>query len=148
MCVCPSVCPSVRLSPQQGEITFDPMVRSQPNFQGQLKALQVIFGQVTWTPRPSGSGPNPEKGLFRQIYLLPGFQGRGVVSHLFGTGRTRRKKCWERNFDFRPAARENGARRRGWLGGHQNFEISTFFIKRTPTKIRRRSLFVLLNFLI
>jgi hypothetical protein len=129
---CVSVRLSVRLSPQQGEITFDPMVRSQPNFQGQLKALQVIFGQVTWTPRPSGSGPNPEKGLFRQIYLLPGFQGRGVVSHLFGTGRTRRKKCWERNFDFRPAARENEAGRRGWPGGPPKFWNLNIFHKRNP----------------
>jgi hypothetical protein len=129
---CVSVCPSVRLSPQQGEITFDPMVRSQPNFQGQLKALQVIFGQVTWTPRPSGSGPNPEKGLFRQIYLLPGFRGRGVVSYLFGNGRTRRKKCWERNFDFLPRALENGAGRRGWLGGRPKFWNFNNFYKRDP----------------
>ena len=130
--VCLSVCLSVRLSPQQGEITFDPMVRSQPNFQGQLKALQVIFGQVTWTPRLLGSGPNPEKGLFRQIYLLPGFWGSGVVSYLYGTGRTRRKKCWERNFEFWPTAWENEAGRRGWPWGWPKFWNFNIFYKRDP----------------
>ena len=124
------------------------MVRLCSNFQGHPNSLQVIFGQAVWTPGPSGSGPDPEKWVFCQIYLLPGFWGRGVVLHLFGIGTTRQKKCWERNFDFWPTARENGAGRRGWPGGDQNFGISTFLIKGTPHKIRRWSLLVLCNFLI
>ena len=70
-----SVCPS----PLQSEITFDPVVASQPNFKGELNSLQVIFGQVIWTLRPTGSALNPEKRVLHQIYLFPGFWGRGGV---------------------------------------------------------------------
>ena len=132
MCVCPSLCLSVHLWPLQSEITFDPIVRLWSNFQGQLNSLQVIFGQVVWIPQPSGSGPGPEKGLFLQIFLLPGFWGRGVVSYLFGNGRTRQTKCWERNFDFWPTAQENGAERQGWPGGRQKFWNFNIFYKRDP----------------
>ena len=124
------------------------MVRLCSNFQGHPNSLQVIFGQAVWTPGPSGSGPDPEKWVFCQIYLLPGFWGRGVVLHLFGIGTTRQTKCWERNFDFWPMAGENGAGRRGWPGADKNFGISTFFIKGTPAKIGRQSFSVLCNFLI
>ena len=58
------VCP-VHLWPLQSEITFDPMVGSPPNFQGQPNFLQAIFGLVVGTSRPSGSGLGPEKGLFQ-----------------------------------------------------------------------------------
>ena len=111
--VCLCVCLSVCASPLQSQITFYMLVGWQPNFQGLLISSQVILGQVTWTPRPSGSGPDPEKAGFCQIYLLPGFWGRGFVSHLFGIGTTRPTKCWEQNFDCLPTARENGAGRWG-----------------------------------
>ena len=82
---------------------------------------------MTRTPGPTGSGPDPEKWDFCQIYLLPGFWGRGVILHLFGIGTTRQTKHRERNFDFWPMARENGPE--GWAGrGGQpkfwNFNIS------------------------
>ena len=49
----------------------------QPNFQGPLNSLQVIFWHVIWTLGPPGSGPDPEKGGFCQIFLLWGFWGYG-----------------------------------------------------------------------
>ena len=63
-----------------GILSFGPALGFQPNFQGRLNSSQVIFGRVTWTPGPSGAGPDPKKAGFRQIYLLRGFWGRGVVS--------------------------------------------------------------------
>ena len=62
------------------------MVRLWSNFQGPLNSLQVIFGRVIWTLRPSGSGPDPENGLFRQIYLLPGFWASGSCHTFSETG--------------------------------------------------------------
>jgi hypothetical protein len=126
------VCPCVWVSLRKGSITFHSLHGSPRNFQGSLNSSQVIFGQVIWTPRPSGSGPNPEKGGFCQIYLLPGFWGSGVVSYLFGTGRTRRKKCWERNFEFWPTAWENEAGRRGWPWGWPKFWNFNIFYKSDP----------------
>ena len=67
-----SECVSVYLSPLQSEITFDP----SQNFQGQPSSLQVFFGLVVWTPEP-------KKGLFCQIYLLP---GRSVCHTFSKTG--------------------------------------------------------------
>ena len=49
----------------------------QPNFQGPLNSLQVIFWHVIWTPGPPGSGPDPGKGGFCQIFLLPEVLGQG-----------------------------------------------------------------------
>jgi hypothetical protein len=121
MCVCPCVRVSVCLSPRKSAITFDPADGSSRNFQGRLYSSQVIFGRVTRTPDPSGSGPDPAKRVLREIYLLRGFWDGGVVSHLFGIGRTRPTKCWERNFDFRPWAENNAAGRRGRPGGRPKF---------------------------
>jgi len=139
------VCLSVCLWPLQCEITFDPIVRLCSNFQHQLNSLQVIFKRVTWTPGPTGSGPDPEKAGFHQIYLLRGFWGRGVVSHLFGIGTTRQIKCWERNFDFWPTARENRAGRRGWPGGQQKFWNFNIFYKRDPCLNRAPIIFCFLQ---
>ena len=69
----PSVRPSVRLSPRKRTITFEQGNISMPNFQGHTNSLQVIFWWVNQTPGPTGSGLDPEKGGFCQIYLLPGF---------------------------------------------------------------------------
>ena len=130
--VCLCVCVSVRLSLRKSAVTFEPLDGSARNFQGPLNSSQLIFGRVTRTPGPAGSGPDPEKAGFRQIYLLRGFWGRGVVSHLFGIGTTRQTKRWERNFDFWPTAGENGAGRRGWPGGRQKFWNFNIFYKRDP----------------
>ena len=77
LCVCVSVClsiyESVRLSPRKSAVTFEPGNRSAQNFQGRPHSSQVIFGRVNQTPRPTKSGPDPEKWGFHQIYLLPGF---------------------------------------------------------------------------
>ena len=114
---CQSVRLSICLSPRKSALTFEGGNGSARNFQGPPNSLQVIFGGVTRTPGPSGSGPDPEKWGLRQIYLLRGFEAGGVVSYLFGIGRTTPTKCWERNFDFRPSAKNNGASGRGLPGG-------------------------------
>ena len=125
------VCPSVRLcvyvSLRKSAVTFKPLYGLAQNFQGPLNSLQVIFGRVTRTPGPAGSGPDPEKAGFRQIYLLRGFWGRGVVSHLFGIGTTRQTKCWERNFEFWPTAG-----RRDWPGCRPKFWNFNISYKRDP----------------
>ena len=117
MSVCVSVCLCVCASPRKSALTFEGGDGSARNFQGPPNSSQVIFGRVTRTPGPSGSGPDPEKWGLRQIYLLRGFVAGEVVSYLFGIGRTRLAKCWERNFDFRPSAEINGAGGRGRPGG-------------------------------
>ena len=70
-------CLCVWVSPQNSAIFFDPLDGPTQNVKGPLTSLQVIFGRVTGTLRPSGSGPYPEKEGFCQIYLLWGFWGRG-----------------------------------------------------------------------
>ena len=140
---------SVCLSLRKSDITFDLLDGCEQNFQGPLNSSQVIFGLVTQSPGPSGSGPDPKKGGLCQIYLLWMFWGRWVVSHLFGIRIMRRTKLWEHNFNFGPMAQENGAERRGWLGGQTKFlEFQYFFMKGTPAKIWPRSHLVLCNFLI
>ena len=112
--VCPSVCLSIR-----------PSVR--------LSIRLSDFWAGASDPWPSGSGPDPQKGGFCQIYLLRGFWGKRVKSYLFGNRTMRWTKRCKRNFEFRPTARENRAGRRGWQGANQNFGISIFFYKRnTP----------------
>ena len=137
-----SVCPSEKV-PQLLTRWKD----TREIFRAHLTTLQVIFGRMTRTSWPSGSGLYPEKGGFYQIYLLWGLWGRGVVSHHFGIGTRRQRKRWERNFDFWPTAQENRAGRWGWPGGQPKFWNLNFF-KGTPSKIGRRLLFVLCNFLI
>ena len=127
-CVCVSVCLCVCPSLRKKAVTFEPLDGSAQK----LYSSQLIFVRVTRTPGPAGSGPDPEKAGFRQIYLLRGFWGRGVVSHLFGIGTTRQTKRWERNFDFWPTARENGAGRQGWPGGRQKFWNFIIFYKWDP----------------
>ena len=106
------VCPS-----KKSALTFDSVDGPAQNFQGLLNSLQVIFGWVTRTQEPSGSGLDPQKGGFCQIYLLPGFWGRWVVSHLFRIGTMRQTKLWKLNFDLLPTALENGVRMRAWPWG-------------------------------
>jgi len=121
------------LSLRKRSIIFDLSNGLEQNFQGHLNSLQVIFGWVIWTPGPSGLGPNLEKWTLRQIYLLLGFWSSGVGLHLFGIQRTRPKKCWERNFDFLPTAKNNGAGRYGCAGVRPKFSNSGIFYKRDPT---------------
>ena len=100
----------------------------QPNFL--LNSSHVIFGRVTRTPGPSGSGPHPEKGGFCQIYLLRGFWGRGLCCIFSESGQ------WERNFEFWPTARENGAGRQSWPGGRPKFWNFNISYKRDPPENR------------
>ena len=146
MSVCLCVCVSVRLSLRKSAVTFEPLDGSAQNFQGALNSSQLIFGRVTRTPGPAGSGRDPEKAGFRQIYLLRGFWGRGVVLHLFGIGTTRQTKRWERNFIFGPRPEKTGPEGGAGRGPDQIFGISIFLIKGTPAKISCLSLFVLCNF--
>ena len=72
--ICVFVCLCIHASVRpwgKSAITFDSFDQSAWNFQGQFNSLQVFFGQVIWTPRPSGSGPDPKKWVFCQIDLLP-----------------------------------------------------------------------------
>ena len=78
--VCVSVCPSQRKS----AVTFEPGDGYARNFQGRPHSSQVIFGRVTRTPEYSGPGPDPEKWVLREIYLLLGFWAYGDVSYHFG----------------------------------------------------------------
>ena len=69
------VCPCVqRLSARKSAVTFDSLNGSVQNFQGLLNSSQVIFGQVTRTPGPSVSGPDPRKRRF-----LPNLSPLGVL---------------------------------------------------------------------
>ena len=111
--VCLCVCASVRLWPRKSAITFERDVRSARNFLQHPHTWRVIFGRVTRTPRPNGSGPDPGKRGLREIYLLRGFRAGGVVLHLFGKRRTGPTKCWERNFDFLPVPGKKRARKSG-----------------------------------
>ena len=68
-----SVCLSVCLSTQKSYITFFPVDLLAPNFQGHLNSLQLVFWCVTWTPGPSGSGPDPKR------VFLPNLSPPGVL---------------------------------------------------------------------
>ena len=118
------------------------------NFQGQPNSLQVIFGQTVWTPGPSGSGPDLEKWVFCQIYLLPEFWGGGSCHTFLESGQQGKKNVGSGIFIFGPRHKKTGPEGGAGGMGDQNFGISKFFVKGTPPKIRRWSLFVLCNFLI
>ena len=70
---------------------------------------------VCLTPLQSKITFDPEAQTWKKGFLPnispPGVWGQGVVSYLFGKGRMRQIKCWERNFDFQLTSLENGARR-------------------------------------
>ena len=82
--VCLSVCASVCLSQRKSAVTFEGGNGYARNFQGRPHSSQVIFGRVTRTPEYSGPGPDPEKWVLREIYLLLGFWAGGDVSYHFG----------------------------------------------------------------
>ena len=84
MSVCPCVRPSVCPSQRKSAVTFEPGDGYAQNFQGRPHSSQVIFGRVTRTPEYSGPGPDPEKWVLREIYLLLGFWSGGDVSYHFG----------------------------------------------------------------
>ena len=81
-CLCVRV--SVRLSQRKSAVTFEPGDGYARNFQGCPHSSQVIFGRVTRTPEYSGPGPDPEKWVLREIYLLLGFWAGGDVFYHFG----------------------------------------------------------------
>ena len=124
------------------------MVRLCSNFQGHPNSLQVIFGQAVWTPGPSGSGPDPEKWVFCQIYLLQGFWGRGLCRTFSESGQRGKQNVGSGILSFGPRPEKTGPEGGAGRGADKNCGISTFLIKGTPAKIRRRSLSVLCNFLI
>ncbi len=124
---------SVCLSLLKSALSLEPFDGSAPNFQGPLISLQVIFGRVTQTPRPSGSGLDPKKEGFYQIYLLGGFWG--VVLHLFRIGTTRQKKHRKRNYDLWSWPEKTGPEGGAGRGAILNFGISIFFKKGTPLKL-------------
>ena len=129
--VCPSMCPCVRpcvsLSPQKSAVTFEPLDRLARNFQGPLTSSLVIFGQVTRTPGPSVSGPDPEKGGFCQIYLLRGGLGQG--------GRVTPFRNWDDILSFGLRPEKTGPEGGTGRGADQNFGNLIIFIKGTPLKL-------------
>ena len=58
---------SVRLSLQKSAVTFDSLDGHAQDFHGPLNSAQVIFGRVTRTPGPSGSGQDPKKGFLSNL---------------------------------------------------------------------------------
>ena len=82
-----SVCLCDHVSLHKSPLTFGSLDCSLWNFQDPLKSLQLIFGRVISTPRPSGLSLDPEKWVFCQIYLLLKFWDSGVWSlfRFFGT---------------------------------------------------------------
>ena len=73
-------------------VTFDAIDKAAQNFQGLLNSSKVIFGQVIWTQRSSGSALYLEKCFFFLANLFPPrVLGQGVVIYLFGNRRTRQK---------------------------------------------------------
>ena len=92
-----SICPiykKIRKNSPRGPVGFKMCVclsvgLSVTNLQGQPNYLQVILGQAVWTPRPWGSGPNPEKCLYHIIYLH--LLGQSGCVNLFINERTRQK---------------------------------------------------------
>ena len=138
MSVRPSVCPSVRPSLQKSAVTFEPLNGPLRNFQAPLYSLQVNFRGVTRTPRPSGSGPDPKKGGFCQIYLLRGFWGRGSCCTFSELGQRGKQNVGSGILIFGPRPVKTGPEGGAGRGADKNFGISTFFIEGTPAKISRR----------
>ena len=142
---CPCVCVSVCLSLQKSAATFEPLDGLAQNFQGPLNSSQLIFGRVTRTPRPAGSGPDPENAKS----ISSGGFGAGGSCHTFSeSGQRGKQNVGSRILIFGPRPEKTGPE--GWAsrGADKNFEISTFFIKGTPAKIGRWSFSVLCNILI
>ena len=91
MCAC--------LSLLQSEITFG-------SFGGSPQNLCSWFGLSS----PRGR-PNPKKWAFCEIYLLPGFWGKGVILCLYGNGTTKQKNIVGIILNL------GKAQKQGWRGG-------------------------------
>ena len=70
--------------------------------------MQVIFGRVIWTPRPSDQAPTLNSGFSAKSISSQGLGAGGCVI-LFLKGEDEAKKYSEQNFDLQPTALENGA---------------------------------------
>ena len=120
MCVCPSVCLSI------GEHYKVKLLLSTWSDCVQIFRVNLIpckkFLSRLFGPRGPPGQAQPKKGLLWQIYLLSVFCGRWVMSHLFRNRRMRKIKCFMQNFDYWPAAQENGACRGEWPK-YWNFRI-------------------------
>ena len=137
--VCQCVHESV--SPLKKAITFDTFDWSAEKFSGSTPLFVSNFWAGYLVPEALGVSLGPQKCLFRQIYLLPGFWGRVVVSYLFGNKRTRQKGKSGILISGQPPKKKGleGLGLAGWGGGVQPkfCSFSILFIKGTPTKIRR-----------
>ena len=111
-------------------------------FQGSHNSWQVIFEWVIWTRGPGGQAQTPKSMFSAKSISSQGFEA-GRSYHTFlereGSVKNIRVEFW---------FLAHGTSMQGWrgLGGEQNFGISTFFIKGTPSKIRHWSMFVYATF--
>ena len=101
-------------SPQKSAVTFYSLDRSAQNFWGPLKSLQVIFGRVTQTLGPSGSGWDPKTRGYCQTYLLPGFWAGGSCHNFSESGQLGKPNVKSRNLIFCPPPEKMGPE--GWAG--------------------------------
>ena len=135
----------MRLSLRKSAVTFEPLDGSAQNFQGPLYSSQLIFVRVTRTPGPAGSGPDPENAKS----ISSGGFGAGGSCHTFSElGQRGKQNVGSGILIFGPRPEKTRPEGGAGRGADKNFGISTFFIKGTPAKIGRWSLFVLCNFLI
>ena len=122
--VCPSACPSVHLSvcPSQRKsaITFEPLDWQAQNFQDPLTSSQIIFGRVTQTPRPSGSSPDPKKGV----------SGKSISSGDFGAWGSCR--TFSESGQVLAHSRRKRSRKAGLAGGRPKFFNFKFFLYKWP----------------
>ena len=144
----PCVRPSVHPSLQKSGVTFDSLDGPARNFQGPLNSAQVIFGRVTWTPGPSGSGPDPQKGFSAKSISSGGFGAGGSCHTFFKLGqRGEQNNVGSRILIFCPQPKITGLEGGAGRGAIKILELQHFY-KMESTKISCRSLLVLCNFLI
>ena len=122
---------------------FRPHGQIKTKFSGSTQAFERNFWVGGLNPGTLGIRTRPQKGLFRQIYLLPWFWGRGIVWCLLETGGQFEKM----KFDFSPRPEKMGPEGRAGQGANHNFGVSFFFIKVTPTNFSCRWLSNFCSFL-
>ena len=125
----------VCVSPLQSQLTFDMLVGSARNFQGLLNSSQVIFGRVTRTPGPLGSGPDPKKRVSAESISSEGFGVGGSCLTFTETGRQGEQNVGSGILIFGLLPEKTGPESRSCRGANQNFGILTFFIKGPPLNL-------------
>ena len=113
---------SVGPSLQQTEITLNPVVRSQPNFQGKLNSLG-------WWTEPSWSGPNSESGFCAKSISSNGF-GAQRWCYAFSERGEWGKKLMGAEFWFLAHGQRKRGPKAGLAGGQPKFWNFNIYHKR------------------